>query len=64
MEFRPGDQVERLRGQGENRFGRIQRRAGEGHDSWYVTVGVGLTHIDQGRDLRLVEDSDAFKPDP
>jgi hypothetical protein len=64
MELQPGDQVERLRGDGENRFGRIQRRAHEDSDTWYVTVGVGLTHIDNGRDLRLIEESDSFKPDP
>lgn len=64
MTFKPGDSVERLLGAGENRYGVIQRRTADGHDSWYVTVGIGLTHIDQGRDLRLVDDEDAFKPDP
>ena len=51
MEFKAGDIVERRHGRGSSRYGRIQR-CQEGYDCWYVTVGVGMTHIDWGRDLR------------
>lgn len=64
MTFKPGDQVERLRGSGENRFGRITDRVGDSLDDWYVTVRFGPTYVDHGNDLRLVDDQDEFRPDP
>ena len=47
-----GDHVERRHGRGESRFGRILGRCHPGHDFYYVNVGIGMTHIDWGRDLR------------
>jgi hypothetical protein len=52
MDLKAGDIVERRHGRGTSRFGRIQARCELGYDCWYVTVGIGRTHIDWGRDLR------------
>jgi hypothetical protein len=38
-----------------SRFGRVQRRCHSDYDGYYVTVGIGMTHIDNARDLRLAE---------
>jgi hypothetical protein len=56
MDLKAGDVVERRHGRGESRFGRIQSRCKDGCDDFDVAAGIGLTHIDWGRDLRPVDD--------
>jgi hypothetical protein len=57
VEFEAGDIVDRRHGRGDSRFGRIQGPVKEGYDYFYVTVGVGLTHLDHARNLRLARRS-------
>ena len=53
MPFNAGDRVERRFGEDHSRFGRILGRCHKDYDVYYVNVGVGMTHIDPGRDLRM-----------
>ena len=32
----------------------LSGRVHEGYDTWYVTIGTGMTYCDNGRDLRPV----------
>jgi hypothetical protein len=52
MEFEAGDVVECRHGWGTYRFGRVQGRCHPGGDQYYVTVNIGMTHIDHARNLR------------
>ena len=55
MDCQAGNHVERRHGQGESRVGRILGRCHPSYDAYYVNVGIGMTHIDWARDLRLAE---------
>lgn len=57
MDLEPGDIVERRHGRGESSYGRIIDRCKPGYDVFYVNVGIGMTHIDWRRDLRLARTS-------
>jgi hypothetical protein len=56
--FAPGDFVERIDGYGTARFGRIVGPIRRGCDSWYVSIGGGITCCDYGVDLRPLFDEE------
>jgi hypothetical protein len=56
MPLRPGDFVERRSGYGTARFGRVVGPIRLGYDSWYVSIGDGITYCDYGTDLRPLLD--------
>ena len=56
MPFAPGDFVERLDGYGTARYGRIVGPIRQDGDSWYVSIGGGITYGDYGVNLRPLLD--------
>jgi hypothetical protein len=62
MSFAPGDFVERLDGYGTARFGRITGPIRQDCDSWYVSIGGGITYGDYGADLRPLLEAEPAQP--